>query len=568
LVVKRWFVGLASVLTALALIASGCGGSSKNSSSGGTTTTSGSSGGGAKGGVMLTVANAAPSGSPDPQVNYTLQEWQLLIITHDGLVGFKRASGKEGTKIVPDLAESIPKPTGGGKIWTFKLRPGIKFSDGSPLTGNDVKATFNRIFKIGDSPNAGSWYNVIQGADACLKTPKTCDLSGITVNGDSVTFHLTEADPEFLDKLSVPFAFILPASTPAHNLSIPPAGTGPYMWKTYAPTKQIVLVRNPHFKEWSAEAQPSGNPDQIVQKFGLTPEAQVTAVENNNADWMFDQPPADRLGELSTKYADRVHVNPLTATWYMAMNVNVPPFNNLKVRQAINFAADRNALVKIYGGPKLAQPTCQVLPPNFPGYVQYCPYTKNPSAKWSAPDLAKAKQLVDQSGTKGMTVKVNTTTNDVDKGLGLYFVSLLNQLGYKAQLQALSPAIQYPYIQNSKNKVQLAFSDWYQDYPAASDFLQILLGCGSFHPNSNASPNIAQFCNKAIQQQMDHAGQVGITNPDGANKIWAQVDHKMTDQAPWVAMFNPKYIDVLSSRVTGYQFSPQWYFLLAQASVK
>jgi peptide/nickel transport system substrate-binding protein len=340
------------------------------------------------------------------------------------------------------------------------------------------------------------------------------------------------------------------------------------MWKTYAPTKQIVLVRNPHFKEWSAEAQPSGNPDQIVQKFGLTPEAQVTAVENNNADWMFDQPPADRLGELSTKYADRVHVNPLTSTWYMAMNVNVPPFNNLKVRQAINFAADRNALVKIYGGPKLAQPTCQVLPPNFPGYVQYCPYTKNPSAKWSAPDLAKAKQLVDQSGTKGMTVKVNTTTNDVDKGLGLYFVSLLNQLGYKAQLQALSPAIQYPYIQNSKNKVQLAFSDWYQDYPAASDFLQILLGCGSFHPNSNASPNIAQFCNKAIQQQMDHAGQVGITNPDGANKIWAQADHKITDQAPWVAMFNPKYIDVLSSRVTGYQFSPQWYFLLAQASVK
>jgi peptide/nickel transport system substrate-binding protein len=239
------------------------------------------------------------------------------------------------------------------------------------------------------------------------------------------------------------------------------------------------------------------------------------------------------------------------------------------VRQAVNFATDRNALVKIYGGPKLAQPTCQILPPNFPGYVPYCPYTKNPgSGKWTAPDVTKAKQLIDASGTKGMPIKVNTTTNDVDRNLGLYFVGLLNQLGYKASLQALSPAIQYPYIQNSKNKVQLAFSDWYQDYPAASDFLQILLGCGSFHPNSNASPNIAQFCNRAIQQQMDHAGQVGITNPDGANKIWAQVDQKVTDQAPWVSMFNPKYIDVLSARVKGYQFSPQWYFLLAQASVK
>jgi peptide/nickel transport system substrate-binding protein len=564
--VKGWFVGVASLLTVIALVASGCGGSKKSSSSG---TTSASSGGGAKGGTLTTVANGAPSGSPDPQVNYTLQLWQWLILSHDGLVGFKRASGKEGTKLVPDLAQSIPKPTNNGKLWTFKLRPGIKFSNGAPLTGNDVKATFNRIFKIGDSPNAGSWYNVIQGADVCLKTPKTCDLSGITVNGDTVKFALTEADPEFLDKLAVPFAFILPASTPPHNVSIPPPGTGPYMWKTYAPTKEMLLVRNPHFKQWSADAQPNGNPDEIVQKFGLTPEAQVTAVENNNADWMFDQPPADRLGELSNKYANRVHVNPLTAVWYMALNVNVPPFNNLKVRQAINYATDRNALVKVYGGPKLAVPTCQILPPNFPGYKPYCPYTKNPgSGKWTAPDVAKAQQLINASGTKGMPVKVNTDTNTVDKGLGLYFVGLLNQLGYKATLQALSPAIQYPYVQNSKNKVQMAFSSWYQDYPAASDFLQILLGCGSFHPNSNASPNIAQFCNRAIQQQMDHAGQVGITNPDGANKIWAEADQKVTDQAPWVSMFNPKYIDVLSDRVSGYTFSPQWYMLLGQLSVK
>jgi peptide/nickel transport system substrate-binding protein len=560
--VKSWFVVFASMLVAVALVAAGCGSSKKSSSP--------KSSGGAKGGTLMTVANNAPSGSPDPQVNYTLQEWQLLVITHDGLVGFARKGGKAGTKIVPDLAESIPKPTNGGKTWTFKLRSGIKFSNGQALTGKDVKATFERLFKIGDSPNAGSWYNVIQGGDACVKTPKTCSLSqGITVKGNTVTFNLTEADPEFLDKLSVPFAFILPASTPAKNVNIPPPGTGPYKWVQYAPSKEMRLTRNTFFKEWSKDAQPAGNPDVIVQKFGLTPEAQVTAVENNSADWQFDQPPADRLGELSTKYASRVHVNPLTATWYFAFNTRVAPFNNLKARQAVNFATDRSALVKIYGGPKLAVATCQVLPPNFPGYTPYCPYTKNPgSGKWTAPDLNKAKQLVAQSGTKGATVKVNTTTNDVDKGLGLYFVGLLNSLGYKASLQALASDIQYPYIQNSKNKVQFAFSDWYQDYPAASDFLQILLGCGSFHPNSNSSPNIAQFCNKGIQAKMDHAGQVGITNPDSANTIWAQVDKETTDQAPWVSMFNPKYIDLLSSRVKGYQFSPQWYFLLAQASVK
>src|SRR5206468_8258495 len=138
---------------------------------------------------------------------------------------------------------------------------------------------------------------------------------------------------------------------------------------------------------------------------------------------------------------------------------------------------------------------------------------------------------------------------EVDKAYGLYFIGLLNKLGYKASPQFLSNDIQYPYIQNSKNKVQFAFSDWFADYPAASDFLNILLGCGSFHPNSNSSPNIAEFCNKPIQAQMDKALKTAITDPEGANAIWAKVDKSVVDQAAWVPMFNPKIIDFVSSRV-------------------
>jgi peptide/nickel transport system substrate-binding protein len=548
------------------LLAGGCGGSSnKNKSSSGSTA-------GAKGGTLITRANAAPAGSPDPQVNYTLQEWQFLLITHDGLVAFKRVGGPEGTKLVPDLATSIPKPTNNGKVWKFTLRSGIKFSNGKTLTGNDVKATFERLFKIGNSPNAGSWYNAIQGGDACVKTPKTCDLSeGVQVNGNTVTFRLARGNPEFLDQLAMPFTYILPADTPVKNLNIPPAGTGPYKWVEYSPQKQMRIVRNPYFKEWSKDAQPEGLPDEIVQKFGLSVEAEVTQVENGTTDWIAnaDSIPSDRLNEISTKYPKQVHINPLVATWYFAFNTRIPPFNNLKARQAVNYATDRKALIKIYGGPQLAVPTCQVLPPNFPGYKPYCPYTVNPgSGKWTGPDMAKAKQLVQESGTKGAAVKVNTDTTDVDKGYGLYFIGLLNKLGYKATPQFLSNDIQYPFIQNSKNKVQFAFSDWFADYPAASDFLQILLGCGSFHPNSNSSPNIAEFCHKGIQAKMDHAGLVGLTDPKAANDLWAQVDKEMTDQAPWVAFFNPRLLDFVSARVKGFTFSPQWYFLLDQASVK
>ena len=556
---------LVALLGIAALLLAACGGSGKKSSSS-------SSGGGNKGGTMITLANAAPSGSPDPQINYTLQLWQILVFTHDGLVAFKRTGGTEGTKIVPDLATKIPKPTDGGKTWVFQMRKGIKFSNGKEVKPSDVKYTFERLFKIGQSPNAGTWYNVIVGGDACVKTPASCDLSQGVVPDDAkmtVTFHLTKGDPEFLDKLGVPFAFILPTGTPNKEVQIPPPGTGPYYFAQYSPTKQIKLVRNKYFKLWSKDAQPEGLPDVILQKFGLSVNAEVTQVENGQADWVFDTVPADRLPELSSKFADQVHINPLTAVWYIALNTTIPPFNNLKARQAVNFATDRNALVKIYGGPRLATPTCQVLPPGFPGYKAYCPYTKNPgSGKWTAPDMAKAKQLVAASGTKGMTVKVNSDTAAVDKDIGEYFVGLLKQLGYNAQPQFLSPDIQYPFCQNSKNKVQFCWSSWYQDYPAASDFLNILLGCDSIHPNSNASPNIAQFCDKGIQAKMDAALHLGITDQNAANEKWAEVDRAVTDQAPWVSLFNPKYLNFVSTRVKGFVFSPQWYFLIDQASVK
>ena len=145
----------------------------------------------------------------------------------------------------------------------------------------------------------------------------------------------------------------------------------------------------------------------IVQKFGLTPDNEVTQVEQGQADWVFDQIPAGRLNEISTKYPDQVHINQLTQVEYFAFNTRIPPFNNLKARQAVNFATDRNALVKIFGGPRARGADLPGASPSFPGYEPYCPYTINPgSGKWTGPDMNKAKQLMAQSGTKGAVVKV------------------------------------------------------------------------------------------------------------------------------------------------------------------
>src|SRR5689334_6797721 len=144
-----------------------------------------------QGGTLKLLAKAA-GGTLDPQINYTLQYWQLYQATYDGLLAFTKAGGDAAFTVVPDLATALPKPADGGKTWKFKLRQGIKFSNGQPLTVADVVASFQRIFKV-NSPTAGGFYNVIVGADKCLKKPATCTLAGGVVGNpktNTVTFHL------------------------------------------------------------------------------------------------------------------------------------------------------------------------------------------------------------------------------------------------------------------------------------------------------------------------------------------------------------------------------------------
>ena len=523
-----------------------------------------------RGGTMKLIAKSA-GGTLDPQVNYTLQYWNLYMGTHDGLLAFTKAGGAAAFNVVPDLAEKMPTLTNGGKTWTFKIRKGVKFSNGKEVTTDDVVASLRRIFKV-KSPTSGGFYAGIIGADACLKNAATCTLKGgVSANAAArtVTINLKAPDPEFKYKLAVPHASIVPADSPAKDAGTKPLpGTGAYYFASYNPNKQLVMKRNPYFKEWSRLAQPDGYPDQITMSFGLTAEAQVTAVENGQADWMFDFPPADRLSEMGTKYADQVQLNLLTAFWYLPMNTNIPPFNNVKARRAVAYAIDRNATIKIFGGPRLASPSCQVLPPGFPGYKPYCPYTKNPGKRWSAPDLAKAKQLVQESGTAGQTVSVYASDDEVNKDMAVYVQSVLNQIGYKAKVKPISLNIFFTYVQNTKHKVQINVQQWYQDYPAASDFLYILFGCESFHPGSDSSINIAGFCDKKINAQMHKALKLGIENQKAADVLWTKIDRMVTDQAPMATLFNPKHLDFVSKRVGNFTFSKQYYWVVDQSWVQ
>lgn len=514
------------------------------------------------GGTLRIVASAA-AGTLDPQINYTLRYWQIFPMFYDGLVSFEKAGGKSAFNIVPDLAASMPQITNGGKTYTFTLRKGIKFANGQPVTVEAVRHSFVRLFKV-LNPNAGTWYDVIVGGRHCVKSPSTCTLPGVGIDPktNTVTFHLRHPDAEFLDQLAVPFGSILPADTPDKDMGtryIP--GTGAYMIKKYEPSTEMVMVRNPYFKQWSKLAQPKGYPNRIIYRFGLTPNAQVTAVENNQYDWMYNQIPLDRLQQIASQYKNRLQIHPLLAFWYAPMNTRIKPFNNLDARLAVNYAINRADLVKLFGGPALATPTCQILPPGMAGYQPYCPFTRHPGAKWTAPDMAKARMYMKKSGMIGQKVTIITQNADPSHAIGIYLQSVLDKLGFKARIKGISSNLQFTYIQNSNNHVQISVTTWYQDYPAPSDFLNVLFGCASFHPGSDNSINISAFCSKGIQTQMDDAETLSIKHPKQADTMWAKIDQQITNLAPAAPLFNPKHVDFVSARLHHFIFSGQTYFI-------
>jgi peptide/nickel transport system substrate-binding protein len=336
------------------------------------------------------------------------------------------------------------------------------------------------------------------------------------------------------------------------------------MIQSYVPNRQVILVRNPMFHEWSAAAQPSGNPNTIELKLGLTPESEVTEVERGQADWMYDTPPPDRLAELEARYPAQLHLDPVLTTNYFALNVRIPPFSNLDARQAVNYAINRAAIIKVNGGPGLGTTTCQILPPNMLGYMPYCPYTVNPSSngQWTGADLTKARQLMAASHTAGMTVKVYALSDTNDTATALYLQTVLRQLGYNASVKTLNASSFVGVAFNSSFHVQSALYQWADDYPAPSDFLYGALSCNAYAPASSANADLAEFCDPALDNQMRHALEVQLTNRSASAPLWASIDRSVTDMAPWAALFNPKWVSFVSSRIGGFQFNPVWYWLI------
>ena len=520
-----------------------------------------------RGDTLRVVALYAPE-SLDPGESYDAIGWQVLHLMGDGLVGFEPVGGD--ARLLPNLASAMPTETDDGLTYTFQLRPEIRYSNGEVVAPDD----FRRAFERGWPLNPGSHkdlYGRLVGAKACGRNPDTCDLSeGIVTDSSSgeITFHLVAPDPEFVQKLTLPFAYPVPPSVPEkRQTAAGVSGTGPYMLDAPMTDDGLTLVRNPRFRVWSEAARPNGYVNRIEWHSGVEPERQVEAVAAGEADLAFAPADSGRLEDLFIRFPAQVHTSPVAGTYFAVLDIRAPPFDDLDVRRAMNLAIDRDRIVEIFGGEATAQATCQQLPPNFPGYAPYCPHTLDPGpggeGSWTGPDMEEAQRLVARSGTAGARISVKfhpTLWSDAQLGLLRdYMIELLDELGY---VGIVEEAGTFDEFYSPDLEFQMAFDAWFTDYPAASNFISNRFTCDNSYTPS------AGFCDPRIDDMIDRATQMQIDDPAAAGALWAEVDRAIVDQAPYVWLVNPIAVEFVSERVGNYQFSQQFSTLLDQLWVR
>jgi peptide/nickel transport system substrate-binding protein len=506
----------ALVVAGLTLVVSACGGGGGSSSTTTTTSTVAAQG---KTYPQIKVVWGTTD-YMDPGLSYRLESWQIFQDVYLGLLQKQYqtcAPIGDCTKIIPAIAQSLPTVNSAGTDFKFTIRKGLKYSNGDPVKASDFKNSIIRDFKL-NSPGIGFFSNIV-GSEACEANPTKCSaISGIITNDSAGTVEIKLIKPQsdFEYILTTPFAALVPSSTPQKDTeNPPPAADGPYYISSYKPSRSFVAVRNPHWKP--IPGIPNGNPDKIVAI--MTNDLAQSAQYITSGQYNYDENtlPTDRLKQLQSKYGSQIKLWRTPSTYYFFMNQRLKPFNNLKAREAVNYAINRQTLVNLRGG--LGVATQNFLPPTYPQYKKINPYTYN---------LAKAKELVNESGTAGETVGVYTIADDaIDKAQGEYLQGQLNKIGWHAVMHELAGANYFVVVGNQKTKAQIGFTDWFEDYPYPTDWFRVLQygpNITEQHNNNNSNVNISST-NSTINNLSHLTPSQAFSS--GTTNSWAKLDNTM-----------------------------------------
>ena len=496
---------------AAALALSACGSSNSASTTG------------SEGGTLKATFGSFPD-SLDPGLAYTGEGSTAVYNVYIPLLTYAHASGSAGSKVIPGLAEALPKITDGGRTYTLTLRKGLKYSDGTPVKASDFAASIERMFKL-NSPGS-PFYTDIVGAEQFAKT-KQGGIPGIETDDASgtIVIHLAKPRGTFSNELALPFAAPVPAGTPAEDLTAhPPPATGPYEIASAQPGRGWDYRRNPQWAKNNAKLMPeipSGHVDRIEVDVIRNPTTQVNDLESGRYDWMGNPPPADRYAEVKSKYeGSQFKVEPTISTYFFWMNTRQAPFDDVKVRQAVNYAVDTRALERIYAG-QIAG-THQILPPGMPGYKQFDLYPHS---------LEKAKELVAAAKPSDREITIWTDNESPNNEAGEYLEGVLKELGFETTLKLINSDNYFGVIGNeSTPNLDIGFANWFEDYPHPNDFFEPLLSGESIVPTG--ATNLARIDDPQLNAEIEKLGEGPLT--PAVEGEYAELDKQFMEQAPWV----------------------------------
>jgi len=473
----------------------------------------------------------------DPAIGYDWQNWSMIKSLFDGLMDYKPGT----TDLVPNLAESF-EVSADGLTYTFKLRHGIKFHNGRELKAADVKYSLDRVVQPEtQSPGAG-FFDSIEGF-ADVSGGKTKELSGITTPDEyTVVFRLIRPDAPFLHKMAINFSHPVPKEEVEKygaDFGKHPVGTGAFKMTEWTLGQRIVFERNPDYFQ-------KGLPhlDKIVFEVGQEPVVALLRLQRGEVDIAGDGIPPAKFLEVTQDpaYKDLIIQGSQLHTGYITMNVKAKPFDDVRVRQAVNMAINKDRIIRIING--RAKPANQPLPPSMPGYAA--------DYKGYAYDLAGAKKLMADAGqADGFTTDLYVANTDPQPRIAQAIQQDLAQIGIKAEIKALAQANVIAAGGDEKQSTMIWSGGmaWIADFPDPSNFYGPILGCGGAVPGGW---NWSWYCNADLDKRAAEAD--AIADPAKAAEReakWRDIFLDVMKDAPWAPVFNEQRYTIRSERMGG-----------------
>jgi len=443
------------------------------------------------------------------------------------------------SKVVGDLASSW-QIADGGKLYILHLRHGVVFSNGDAFNATDVIDEFERDMNPKNADPYGFALSAVEGFAAFQKDPSK-PPAGITApNPYTIDIQLTEPQGFFLNVLTLPSISAIPDPTAVAKWGAAytnhPIGTGPFMLSAYSPEHSLTLVPNPHY--WGPKPKVS----RVNMYFNLSAETGLLEFERGQLDVFpaasqFELPSADYLSVMANPALKaQYHRAPVVGISFAFLNEQVvPQFKNLLVRQAINYAVSKDALLRTFNGRGL--PATQVLPPGMPGYL--------PSLKGYPYNPAKAKALLAKAGYKnGFSVTFWTPSDPNYLNPAQVIASELGQVGIKVTLKTMTLGTYETAM--SANKVPMGFEYWTEDYPDPQDFLYYMLDPSGVKGNGN----FANWVNTKFAHLEQTANSMPPSQDAQRYKLYEQADTIAVQQAPWLFGWFPVQDALISSKLS------------------